>query len=769
MKQMKMITKSILLAAYMSPYLYTGAAQASTYDANPMSVEKKADGTKAHVSDASRSAVVISAVNKVAPPERGVGSLSKAEVKHQSPETNYQTVLSKIAGFDVISTGPGNLTTSNSTFTYEGFNSDQVGVNFDGIPIINIFRGGASGTAFDHGITPLAMGQFSGVSVYSGANTPSETGINALGGTIDYKPVLPTRKAYSTLTAGGGVYSGQGNNVSESVGVNSGALPYTGTMIYASYTHNPYRGYQDNVYSNSNDYYFSALQPYDQGMSQLSLIEVYNSENSQFPQDVPVALINKYGQGFQWPTNVANTGSRTQSDTTILGWKSVLNSHMLGRAKFFVTSGANNTISYANSAYRTGYDGYPLPTNLHNISATQQDVYNPVALFGSGFNGSQYQRYIDNYSSVGFTPSLVIAIPHNTVTVGGLLMKATDVSSEWFYGAPNVPTIDGYNAAWNERDSRTVEDVFLQDRISLLQHRLIVIPGVKYYAVNSSTVETTGYFYQYPGSVAKTFRFAEPSVGLSYLFNKKSDVYVHYGRVDKAPNITAFYSAIGSHPIPSAVETQPEYVDSLDAGIRYKARNIGVSAAYFRRAFQNKFSQYYNQATGQTFEYNVGSALYQGFTLGINGKLPWDFNAMANYSVTQAKYTSDFTGTNGTVTNGMHVGDVPIYTVHLGVGYKKGGFWGRLSDYVVGPQYVNNNAGTTTGTALSPYNITNLNLGYKWQIRGSYAQTVSVEFYADNLLNTKYIPYEYIQSSGGYALAQTGAPVFVGAQVSVKM
>lgn len=742
---------------------------ASRHAAQPSVKNPRSTKAKASAVSRSKAVVTISGVRKIAPPERGVGSLSKAQVRHVSPNANYQTILKNIAGFNVISAGSGNLTASNSTFTYEGFNSDQVGVNFDGVPIINIFRGGASGTAFDHGITPIAMGQFSGVSVYSGANTPSETGINALGGTIDYHPVMPTTKPYVTLTGQGGVYHGGGDNVAGTVAANSGRLPYSGTMFYGSYTHNPYSGYLDNTYADSNNYYLSALQPYDGGMSQLSFIMLYNTEKSRFPQAVPLALIDRYGSGYQWPTDVATSTSSAQAFTTILGWKSVINDHMVAKAKFFATSGSNDTLSYANAAYRTGYDGYPLPTNLHNISQTPQNTYNPVALFGSGYNGSQYQRYIDNYNSLGFTPSWIIILPSNTVTVGGLVMHGTDLSSNWFYGAPNVPTIDGYNDAWNERDSRTVTDVYAQDRVSLLQNKLLVVPGVKEYVVTSTTVETAGYFYRYPGSVTKTFHFLEPSLGFSYLADKRTDFYVHYGRVYKAPDITAFYSAIGSSPVPSPVATKPEYVDSLDTGIRYKVRGIGLSLAYFRRAFQNTFSTYYDSATGQTFEYNLGSALYQGFTLALHGAVTRKVSWWANYSLTRARYTSDFSGTNGTVTNGMFVGDVPLYGLNAGIDYRSRGFFTRLSDHVVGSQYIENNAGTTTTTALKAYNVTNLDMGYNWRLHTGLAQSIGVEFYVDNLFNAHYIPYEYIQKSGNYALAESGAPMFVGGRLSIKM
>ncbi|PKY11539.1 TonB-dependent outer membrane receptor FecA6, partial [Acidithiobacillus marinus] len=177
------LRSAVILALLGSPGLALAGVTATTVSA----AEAATSGTgRGHTP------ITIGEVEKEAPPERGTGSLSKELVKHASPNENFQTVLRNIPGFTVTSTGPGNLTTNNSTFTYQGFNSDQIGVNLDGVPLINTFRGGTNGQGDDHALTPLGMGQFSGVSVYSGANTPSETGINALGATLNYKPRMPS-------------------------------------------------------------------------------------------------------------------------------------------------------------------------------------------------------------------------------------------------------------------------------------------------------------------------------------------------------------------------------------------------------------------------------------------------------------------------------------------------------------------------------------------------------------------------------------------------
>lgn len=724
--------------------------------------------------------ITIGEVEKEAPPERGTGSLSKELIKHASPNENFQSVLRNVPGFTVISSGPGNLTTSNSTFTYQGFNSDQIGVNLDGIPLINTFRGGTNGQGDDHALTPIGMGQFAGVSVYSGANTPSETGINALGATLNYKPRMPTSKFYAELSGSGGLYSGgTGHSAAGGFSINSGALPYTGTKLYANYYYTPFQSYINHVSSINNNYYFAAVQPYNHGMSQLSLITIYNHEIAHQPSNVPLPLLQKYGRSFQWNPSITGNHTTTSSYTTIVGWKSILNQYMLAKAKFFVTQNTNDRTSYANAAYKDGFEGYPLPYALEsyaNPSSTGRpsNTYDPTALFGNSYNGTQYHRYIDNFGNAGFMPSLTFLLPHNTVTLGGLYMFSKDHSAEYWYGAPDVPMINGYNDTWDEHDTRTYGDVFLQDRISLLDHRLIITPGAKYYLVDTTCNDIEGYYYNYGGTVSNTFNYWEPSFGVSFLATKNTDLYFHYGRVYKVPNISAYYAVIGKNPTPGAMLLKPEYVDSIDAGVRYNIGDIKTSLAYFRRDFNNKFGYFYNDQTGQTFQYNVGSALYQGFTASLDGKLPMHMNAFINYSLTDAKYTSDFDASDGaSVSSGEYVGDVPMYNLNFGLGYHYAGFSARVTDHVVGSQYINTNKGTPAGVSLHPYNITNLNLGYAWRPNQMGVKKLTFDVYVDNIFNANYIPYEYQQvraakDGGNFIVAQASAPAFVGASLAAK-
>lgn len=741
------------------------------------SLAHASDGSVVAATQSTSAVTDIGAVKKVAPPEKAVTSVNKKTVTHASPAQNFQSVLKHVPGMNVISQGPGNLSATDNEFTYQGFTSSQMASNFDGVPIINTFRGGAGGTGDDHAYTPLTMGQISTVKVFSGANQPSQNGINSLGGTISYEPAMPTSKFYVDLNASGGKYGYRGGNYTTGFSVNSGALPGTGTeMLFKySYTHAP--SFMNNVYADINSYYAAIVQPYNNGLSQLKLVAVYNVEQARQPSLVPLALLAG-NRAYQAPLGVAYSATNTHALNVILSWKSLLNQYMMAKTKVFIQQQAANRTSFTNSDYYDKnyygyaiYQGFPVGTNLEPYAAppSTNNSYDPVAEFGSAVNGTQYHNYIDDIQSVGFLPSLTFFAPHNTVELGAMVDYSQDHSAEYWYGSSPVPNIDGYNNAWNEHDTRNYNYVYLQDNIDLLNGKLHIYPGVKYNIVSTGCDDVAGYYYSYGGHVDNTYYFLEPSLGLSYTPIHDVNLYFSVGKTNKVPNISAYYSAIGVSPTPAAITVQPEGDISYDAGIRYKSSLLSSNLSFFRRNFSNIFSEYYDSATGQTFEYNNGAALYQGVTLGLDVPIKDNVSLFGSYNYTSAKYSTLSVGTNGTSYPGEYRPYVPTYTATAGIRYEHDGLYAALTGHFVGRQYMATNKGQTIGLTLPSYDTLDFNMSYEMPIDSAYVKSLRLSFYADNILNNNYLVYaEQMSKPFSYLQGQAGAPVFVGSNVSLR-
>ncbi len=720
-------------------------------------------------------------VIKKIPPEKAVATVSHVKVKQASPSSNLLSILKNIPGFNVLSTGPGNLLASDTAFTLNGFSSSQVGTTFDGVPIINTFRGGIYGEGDDHAVTPITIGQISKVQVYSGANTPQQNSLNSLGGTINFSPALPTRRAGIKVNLGGGAYAQHGHVFSGGVAANSGAIPTLNNFkVLAKYGYTDSNSFQQHIYARLNSYYLAAVQPFNGGLSKLKLIIAHNDEKARMPNMIPLALIKRYGRNYQYPTNVENNSVHSQTTHLILGLKSLLNPFSIGELKFFYNSTKNDRTAYANSAYGNSYMGYRLPTHLKSTAAlngygSNFNIYNAdlaTQQFGSAYAGTQYQHYIDNYHNVGAKAHVSLLLPANTITLGSMILQAKDYSTEGWYGSSPVPMVMGYNNAWLEHDGKDYYDSYVQDNVSLSGGRLHVYPGVKYVHISMTSAVAPGYYYKYGGAVGKTFTYTEPSLGITFSPIKTVELYTNYGRTYKAPNSSALYSAVGKTPIPAPITVKSEYVDSIDAGIRYSGVIGKASLSVFDRRFSHIFSYSYSDVTGTTMEYNSGAADYKGFTLAAEKPLFAHFLLEGSYGYTRAKYVSDFKGNNGIVTSGMPRPDVPRYTANLALDYAHGPLSGSLSSHFVGSQYLAYRGGATSATTLPSYATVNLNMAYTWLPRGSVFRKIKFTGYVDNLLDKKSIIHAYIDGKQGgsknYELVQEGAPRFVGVNLTAS-
>lgn len=736
----------------------------------------------AYAQDSDSGAVTqVKKVVETVPPEKAVATVNKTKVEHASPSSNLLSILKNIPGFNVLSSGPGNLLSSDTAFTLNGFSSSQVGATFDGVPIINTFLGGVYGQGDDHAVTPMTTGQIAGVQVYSGANTPQQNSMNSLGGTINFSPKLPAKASGLDIGVSGGAYARHGGTNSVHVEANSGSIKsLDGFRVLARYGHTNEAGFQQHVYAHLDSYYLAALQPFNDGLSKLSLILIHNDEKARMPDTIPLALIEQYGRNYQYPKGVVDNWVHSHATHMILGVKSLLNPIAVGSLKFFYNDTQNDRTAYANAVYNNSYMGYALPTTLKSSSAldgygSNFNVYNnalATQMFGSAHAGTQYQRYIDNYNNVGSKAHITLLLPSNTVTLGSMILHAKDYSTEGWYGSSPVPMIMGYNDAWLEHDGKDYWDGYAQDDISLMGGRLHIYPGVKYVHVSMFSEDAQGYYYSYSGAVGKTFTWAEPSLGATFSPIKPVEIYANYGRTYKAPNISALYSVIGSSPIPSPVTVEPEYVDSVDAGIRYSSSFGKASIAVFDRIFNKVFSYSYSNVTGVTTEYNSGTADYKGFTLAAEKPLFDHFSIDGNYGYTDAKYTKDFKGNNGTVKAGMWRPDVPVYTANLGVSYRRAGWYANLSSHFVGRQYIAYQSGATSNVTIPSYSVIDLTASYTWQPHGSYFKKIKLSAYLDNVADTQYIAYAYVhgsQTSGGnYELVQEGAPRFMGVALNAS-
>ncbi len=734
--------------------------------------------------------------------EEAVATINPLKFSHISPAMTVVSVLQNVPGFNSQAIGPGGLLVADNLFTLDGFTSTQVGTTYDGVPIVNTFLGGIYGAGDAPFVTPMDMSQVSGVNVYSGSNVPSKTSVDSLGGTIAYEPALPTHDFNVELSVTGGLYEGGGTQKKYQVAVNSGALEgWGGLNVLAKMSQNKFNGFWTDVSGQINSYYLAVVQPTSSG--EVRLVALENDDSSPNIPDglIPQPLATSFR--YDYPLNVGFKNQASHATHVILTAKSLINPRTIGVFKAFYSGTTNDRTAWSNPIYshpETGnaggiYNGfsYDLPVTFKSCNAlngyvfngepdTYPNVYNcdaATAQFGSPAAGTAYQRYVNNYANAGAKGDLTFLFPGNTVEVGSMYYLAKALSAESWYGSYPTPQIDGYNMAWMEHDDQTFFDVYAQDSIALFNQKLHIYPGVKWNHLQETSNDDAGYFYQYSGSVPRTYSWIEPSIGVNLAFAPHWNAYVNFGKSSKAPNISALYGAIstqaslGTGQIPGSVTVQPEYVANLDAGIRFNNGFYKWDASIFNRRFTNIFSSNYNDVSGITVTYNAGSADFKGINLDGEISLPYHLQLEANANYISAKYTSSFSNSNGAAVNsGQWRPEIPVVSGNIFLNYSNGPWYASLSGHYTGSEYMQDyNTGVTTPYQLGGFALVNFNAAYTLTMDSDVLKSLEFELNVDNLLNRHTIYSSQVSqiTTPNYNWVAFEPPLFAGLTVTAKL
>ncbi len=674
-----------------------------------------------------------------------VSSIGLQSIRTAPPAVNTQTILAQAPSIYANSYGPNGI---RSHVTLRGFDSYQISETYDGIPLNDLFNASATNYASVRNGIPLTLSDLGSIQIYRGINNPSVNSLYSLGGTIAYEPRQPSGQFGATVGLGFGNFA---TSLIEGK-VNTGSLDGFRTLI--DFTRQQSNGWLQHVTNQNYNFYLATVKRFNDGASKFFTYIISNENSGHTPHTVPVPLIEKYGSSYQWPTSWAYSNQQDHHTMVITGLSTALTSAIELTTKVYYLGNTYSRLSYANPLEipeTNPNQPYFLPNEPESFAtfSPPTNYYNPVGLFGSSLNGTKYHLYINNTSSLGFMPTARINLPDNTLTIGGNIVYGTLHSAEYWYGSPEVPQDVLYNDAWNERDQRDFQELFVQDKIRLFHNRLHIEPGVKYTQVDTTDADNAGYFYSFGGTVSNKEHYTSPTLGISYRVLKPWVIYVATGRTFKVPEISAYYGSIGianssGQSVIPRVTVQPEYVKDYELGTRYFAHGFSASLNVYREDFQNKFNFYtplVGQDAGLSIEYNGGTARYQGVELAVRKR--WaHWYGFANYSVNHAYYGAFESPLTRTLVPGAPISYIPHHMANLGVGYAEGPFDVDLYGKYTGPQYTSYAVnGLTSNFKMAGYTVFNLTGQYRpdaaWEIQASLY----------NLLNKNYYDYAFVNTT----------------------
>lgn len=773
-----------LLAIYpiLSTSAFAGLAESSTQKAKPKTekVIKLKEIKKKYESLLVGERNIASAMSVIGP----------SQIKHSSSAESIYSLLKQTPSVNEYqqNVGPGT-----PVLTVRGVRMSQLAQTLDGIPMTSLLSGGQGAFLSNNVGSLISTGQISGIHVYPGVAPPDRGGFATVGGTVSYTTKTPTNKRYADIFTKIGSFSTDTYGFDAS----SGNIPGTdGLKVYTRLSQTQTNGYIQNTPARYTDFLFTAIKPYDYGLSKVTGTVIYNTANG-YLISAPNAVeqLDKYGIFYNYPLSEASTQQKNQYLTAILGDSTYINSHLVIGAKAFYIRKHSYLAGYLDPNlisptypyqvnFNNPYSGYgPLAPTTASPGVIPH-TYDPVAVFGSYHAGEAAQINKSSTQTIGIAPKINIFIPHNDITIGGLIAQETSGpgGGNYFYGRLNMPMVYGYNSYGNPSTptnsikQRTVYSGYLSDKIDLIDNRLHIEPGVTLTGVSTTNYVPVNQYGTPPSAYTLSNYDKEvlPYLGLSYDITHKIIAYASYGKGARfAPVADYILGPSGSTTVAPGAET----VNAYEAGLRYVGKHLYLNFDGYWQNMHGMFSFYTNYLTGYSQYANIGEEQMKGLEFSGKYEIDPQWTIAGHLSYTSANYMNSFSanvtpfeGQYGYVFAGDPLASIPNWLAGLRVGYHNHNFHAALIESYTGPQVTTYDLPPTEsnpllqdattpnpGVRLDPYFLTNLQASYKVPIHEDHLSSVTVSLNVDNLLDNHYYLH-YYQAYKEYAFAAVGEP-----------
>ena len=641
-------------------------------------------------------------------------------------------------------------------------NDGTVMVTFDGVPMVDP----AYAVWGTDEIPNMSM--IKGISVTYGPGYPVNRWFENIGGSVNFVPLQPTRRAGATVGGYYGSFNSKGVNFSIRTGDVHGwsAIIAGGSSSSGNYL----SGYGFDNPSSSYAYYFKVRHNFHHGHFSVG---AYIARSAGYrPVNIPV-----HARAGGPSVNGTLLSQETTGFYTTLPysmyWKKAINKSYIIYSKF-------------ENRLEKGLD-------LHNLLWFRRGMRKHLHWDPTYSTNQQRQYYRATDDTYGDKIYLTAKLPWNTVSFGGYFLNNSYYSllDFWTPGEP-ATSLDGqgvdvndleigespapanlyysFNIPWHFHSNYLyITDLaaFIQDNIRPVRD-LRITPGVRF--VKFQTTYNSDVNSRWPLNVqydlggndgvyflnsSTDFSEVEPSIGINW---KALPGLALYSNFSKSYAATAGASGTYAHYVASSLQPQAstQYQFGLKSYIRHDELldDASFGANYYH--LDDTHQRLAVSLANGTNEFSSGSSVFQGVNLYFDDSPVHRLYVFTNVSFEKADY-SNYRNSHGSY-NGLPVANVPAQTANVGAFYElyRSGLLIEPRTWwtYTGPQTIfDNYTDKPSSTKLPAFGIWNaavkLNIGRQYFFDGIHS--LSVNFDVLNLLGKEYNAFEY-RSGGGFGL-----------------
>ena len=623
------------------------------------------------------------------------------------------------------------------------FNQNQLGFNFDGIPLGDMTYGNHNGLHISRVISPENIGS---VRVTQGSGALGTQSTNNLGGTVETFSMDPLDR----LGAQANATYGSDNTMRGFVRLNAGSAE--GPRGYVSYgygTTDKYRGV-----GKQDQHMVNAKVVVPLGEAALDGWFSYSDRREQDYQDMSLDMLDRLGYG----------------------WDNIADNYALAIQLADIGNNRGDTgAPVSNAGAGTVYPGQikSVDDAYFDAAGLRKDTVAAIGFkspLGEGLDVA-LRGYYHHNRGMGLWATPYVPSPNgvpisirtteyeidrtgvfgrvnwksgiNTLSVGGWFETNDFNQARRFYGLESrtnpgrsfreYPT-DPFATQWEFDFNTETLQYFVEDRIDLGD--LKVNFGWKGFKVTNEAIAVVK--ASFPEGKIDVTDWFQPHVGLNLSFGGNAEVFASFTQATRA-----FASATTSGPF-STNQTgfdsirdtlKPETSDTYEFGARYNSSVFNGVAGIYLVNFHNRLLA---AASGPSIVgspsvlQNVGAVRAVGFEAVGDLKLGGGFGLFASYSYTDATYRNDVYNLSGDLLAAIKdktVVDSPKHMLRGELTYDNGTIFGR-----VGANYMSKRYFTYTNDQSVPgRTVVDASIGYR------LTDKIELQLNATNLFDEQYL------------------------------
>ncbi len=606
------------------------------------------------------------------------------------PQQNYDEIIKFTPSVqNVAPAGPG--LQQNFAETIRGFNYTQFNTTFDGIPIPGSPSNFAPQT--EAYFTAHDIGS---VAVDRGPGTASTIGDATFGGTVAITSKSPlntvTINPYGTY----GSYATRLYGIEGDTGVVGGASAAGGARAFIDLSNLESNGFLSGTASKRRNGFAKIEVPLGSN-TVLTFVGMADNSRTHTPYGSSAAQIARYGYNYGLsgdPRSQAFTGYNVDVYTTdfeYVGLRSVLGDGWTLDDK-----------AYTASYYKRGVRGVDPNGSTPNLNGTYYlgGVRTLLSNDVPGYPNKNDFRDWGNLFRV--TKDTALGQLRAGLWFDYVAADAYRVSADLSRGlTPYTTSAAGSPYSYKYRDYVTTVQPYLEFAWKPLPN-LTVTPGVKYTsftrvldaAVNNST--------KLPADFHATYDKLQPAVDARYVIQPGWTAYAQAAKGFLGPPLNVLFTTK-----PQGLNPQETW--NYQVGSAYQTSRLSLGADLYYIDFSNLITS--STVAGTTIYANGGGAIYKGIELEGTYQVRDGLALYANGTLNDGDYKD----------RNVAIQLVPRRTGAVGPIFQRSGLYASLLAKYVGPQYLQDNAGTADQFPIKSYTDADLALGYTLPVQGGRA------------------------------------------------